>query len=48
MTELLREIFVKIAEKSNSENEGNPSNEIFVNVGHRARSDLNDIAQTKR
>ena len=44
---ILREIFVKIAEKSNSENNGNPSNEIFVNVGHGARSDLNDMAQTK-
>ena len=43
---ILREIFVKIAEKSNSENNGNPSNEIFVNVGHGARSDLNDMAQT--
>ena len=44
---ILREIFVKIAEKSNSENNGNPSNEIFVNIGHGARSDLNDMAQTK-
>ncbi len=42
---ILREIFVKIAEKSNSENDGSPSNEIFVNVGHGARSDLNDMAQ---
>ena len=44
---ILREIFVKIAEKSNSENDGNPSNEIFVNVGHGAKSNLNDMAQTK-
>ncbi len=44
---ILREIFVKIAEKSNAENNGNPSNEIFVNIGHGARSDLNDMAQTK-
>jgi hypothetical protein len=44
---ILREIFVKIAEKANSENNGNPANEIFVNIGHGAKSNLNDMAQTK-
>ena len=43
----LREIFVKIARASNSENNGNPDNEIFVMVGHGARSDLNDMAQVE-
>lgn len=44
---ILREIFVKIAEKSNAENSGDPANEIFVNIGHGARSNLNDKAQTE-
>lgn len=43
----LREIFVKIARESNSENNGNPADEILVMIGHGARSDLNDIAQTE-
>ena len=41
----LREIFVKIARESNIENNGNPENEIFVMVGHGARSNLNDMYQ---
>jgi hypothetical protein len=41
----LREIFVKIARASNSDNNGNPESEIFVMVGHGARSNLNDMAQ---
>lgn len=45
--QILREIFVKIAEKANSENNGDPANEIFVNIGHGARSNLNDMAQAK-
>jgi hypothetical protein len=44
---ILREIFVKIARASNSENNGNPKNEIFVMVGHGARSNLNDMAQVQ-
>ncbi|WP_148687623.1 hypothetical protein [Candidatus Nitrosocosmicus hydrocola] len=44
---ILREIFVKIAQESNSENNGNPADEIFVMIGHGARSDLNDMAQTE-
>lgn len=40
---ILREIFVKIAQ----ENNGNPADEIFVMIGHGARSDLNDMAQTE-
>ncbi|MDN5844877.1 MAG: hypothetical protein L0H53_01210 [Candidatus Nitrosocosmicus sp.] len=44
---ILREIFVKIAQKSNSENNGNPENEIFVNVGHGAESNLNDMGQVQ-
>jgi hypothetical protein len=44
---ILREIFVKIAKASNSENNGNPENEIFVMVGHGARSNLNDMAQVQ-
>jgi hypothetical protein len=44
---ILREIFVKIARASNSENNGNPENEIFVMVGHGARSNLNDMYQVK-
>jgi hypothetical protein len=44
---ILREIFVKIARASNSENNGNPENEIFVMVGHGARSNLNDMAQVQ-
>lgn len=43
----LREIFVKIARASNSENNGNPESEIFVMVGHGARSNLNDMAQVQ-
>ncbi len=43
----LREIFVKIARESNSENNGSPENEIFVMVGHGARSNLNDMAQVQ-
>jgi hypothetical protein len=43
----LREIFVKIAKQSNSENNGNPENEIFVMTGHGARSNLNDMYQVK-
>ena len=42
---ILREIFVKIARESNADNNGNPEKEIFVMVGHGARSDLNDMAQ---
>ncbi len=44
---ILREIFVKIARASNSENNGNPESEIIVMVGHGARSDLNDMAQVQ-
>jgi hypothetical protein len=44
---ILREIFVKIARESNSKNNGNPENEIFVMVGHGARSNLNDMAQVE-
>ncbi len=43
----LREIFVKIARASNSDNNGNPESEIFVMVGHGARSNLNDMAQVQ-
>ncbi|TVP39266.1 hypothetical protein [Candidatus Nitrosocosmicus arcticus] len=43
----LREIFVKIAQNSNSENSGNPENEIYVMVGHGARSDRNDLSQVE-
>ena len=43
----LREIFVKIARASNSENNGNPESEIFMMVGHGARSNLNDMAQVQ-
>ena len=43
----LREIFVELAQESNSENNGNPENEIFVMVGHGARSNLNDMAQVE-
>ena len=43
----LREMFVEIARESNSENNGNPENEIFVMVGHGARSNLNDMAQVE-
>jgi hypothetical protein len=43
----LREIFVKIARESNSEYNGSPENEIFVMVGHGARSNLNDMAQVQ-
>jgi hypothetical protein len=44
---ILRETFVKIAQKSNSEINGTPDNEIFVMVGHEARSNLNDFAQVE-
>lgn len=44
---ILREIFVKMAKQSNSENSGSPENEIFVMTGHGARSDLNDMAQVE-
>jgi hypothetical protein len=43
----LKEIFVKIARESNFENNGSPENEIFVMVGHGARSNLNDMAQVE-
>lgn len=43
----LREIFVKIAQESRSENNGNPEKEVFVMVGHGARSNLNDMAQVE-
>ncbi|MDQ4073797.1 MAG: hypothetical protein M3162_05760 [Thermoproteota archaeon] len=43
----LREIFVKIARESNSENNGSPENEIFVMVGHGARSNTNDMYQVE-
>lgn len=43
----LREMFVEIAKESNSENNGNPEREIFVMVGHGARSNLNDMAQVE-
>jgi hypothetical protein len=44
---ILREIFVKIARNSISESNGTPENEIFVMVGHGARSNLNDLAQVE-
>ncbi len=43
----LREIFVKIARNSISESNGAPENEIFVMVGHGARSNLNDMSQVE-
>jgi hypothetical protein len=43
----LREIFLKIAQKSDMNENGKPKKEIFVLVGHGARSDLNDLYQTK-
>ncbi len=45
---ILREIFVKIAQNSISENNGTPENEMFVIVGHVARSNLNDLFQAEK
>ncbi len=47
MTKHRREIFLKIAQKSDMNENGKPKKEIFVLVGHGARSDLNDLYQTK-